>query len=359
MKVVAGIDIGGTKCAISFAGIGEEKIVILDKVRMETDVECFDTAMQKFILAIRSSLKKHEQWRLMAIGISCGGPLDAKKGLILSPPNLSKWDHADVFTPLQKAFGVPVMIQNDADACALAEWRMGAGQGSRNMIFLTFGTGMGAGLILNNELYSGSTGMAGEVGHVRLENDGPYGYGKYGSFEGFCSGGGIANLGKMLAKKAIHEGKAPLFCPDESCLDQISSKSIAKALDQGDELAREIFSIVGSYLGRGLALLIDILNPEVIVIGSIYGRQKDALDARMYEMLEEEALSASRAACRIVPASLGEMIGDYAAISVGIKAYEDLYRYADRAQTGSFEGKKAPVERFSFSVSMKREMEQA
>ena len=89
MKVVAGIDIGGTKCAISFAGIGEEKIVILDKVRMETDVECFDTAMQKFILAIRSSLKKHEQWKLMAIGISCGVPLDAKKGLILSPPYLS------------------------------------------------------------------------------------------------------------------------------------------------------------------------------------------------------------------------------------------------------------------------------
>lgn len=359
MKVVAGIDIGGTKCAVSFAQIREENILILDKVRMKTDVENFGEAMENFIAVIRKTLKRHGNWKLMAIGISCGGPLDTKKGLILSPPNLPKWDHADVFTPLQKAFGVPVMIQNDADACALAEWRMGAGKGSRNMIFLTFGTGMGAGLILNNELYSGATGLAGEVGHVRLEDDGPYGYGKYGSFEGFCSGGGIANLGRIRAKEAIRQGKPPLFCPDESCLDRISSKSIAQALDEGDELAREIFDTVGSYLGRGLSLLIDILNPEVIVIGSIYGRQKDVLDKKMYETLEREALPVSRKTCRIVPASLGEMIGDYAALSVGIKAYEDLYRSADAAGSENYEGAKAPVERFSFSVSMKRELEQA
>lgn len=327
MKVVAGIDIGGTKCAVSFAKIDGGDIAFLDKVRMETDTECFDNAMRAFIRVIREALQAHRQWRLMAIGISCGGPLNAKEGLILSPPNLPKWERADVFTPLKKAFGVPVMIQNDADACALAEWSMGAGKGSRNMIFLTFGTGMGAGLILNNELYSGATGMAGEVGHVRLGDEGPYGYGKYGSFEGFCSGGGIANLGKMRAKEAIRSGKPPLFCPDESCLESVSSKSIAEALDAGDELAREIFDTVGSYLGRGLSVLIDILNPEVIVIGSIYGRQRSALDEKMYEALEKEALPGSRKACRIVPASLGEMIGDYAAVSVGIKAYEDLYRY--------------------------------
>lgn len=327
MKVVAGIDIGGTKCAVSFARMDGEDIVFLDKVRMETDTECFDNAMREFIRVIRETLQKHRQWRLMSIGISCGGPLNAKEGLILSPPNLPRWDRADVFTPLKKAFGVPVMIQNDADACALAEWSMGAGKGSRNMIFLTFGTGMGAGLILNNELYSGTSGMAGEVGHVRLENQGPCGYGKQGSFEGFCSGGGIANLGKMRAIEALRAGRPPLFCPDESFLETITSKSIAEALEEGDELAREIFDTVGRYLGRGLSVLIDILNPEVIVIGSIYGRQKDVLDPKMYEELEKEALSDSKKVCRIVPASLGEMIGDYAAISVGIKAYADLYRY--------------------------------
>lgn len=331
MKVVAGIDIGGTKCAVSFAHMKEEEIEFLDKVRMETDTECFDNVMQGVVSIIADKLQENPEWRLMSIGISCGGPLDAEKGLILSPPNLPKWDHADVFTPLKRTFGVPVMIQNDADACALAEWSLGAGRGSRNMIFLTFGTGMGAGLILNNELYSGSCGLAGEVGHIRMEDDGPYGYGKYGSFEGFCSGGGIARLGRMKALEAIRAGNPPLFCQSEDQLDTISGKTIADALHAGDPLAAEIYDIVGKYLGRGLSVLIDILNPQVIVIGSIYGRQKEVLDKEMYRVLELEALAASRGACKIVPASLGEMIGDYAAISVGIKAYRDLY------QKGSFQ----------------------
>ena len=330
MQVVVGIDIGGTKCAVSFARQHSDDIIFLDKVRMETETEDFDRAMESFIEIIRERFRRNPDWKLTSIGISCGGPLDAGKGLILSPPNLPRWDRADVYTPLKKAFGVPVMLQNDADACALAEWSMGAGKGCRNMIFLTFGTGMGAGLILNNELYSGTTSMAGEVGHIRMEKEGPFGYGKYGSFEGFCSGGGIAKLGRMMAEEALREGKTPLFCQSEAELDSISCKSIAEALEQGDELAAEIFDIVGTYLGRGLSVLIDILNPEMIVIGSIYARQKNVLDKKMREALEQEALPVSRKACRIVPASLGELIGDDAAVSVGIKAYQDLYRHAER-----------------------------
>ena len=330
MQVVVGIDIGGTKCAVSFARQHSDDIIFLDKVRMETETEDFDRAMESFIEIIRERFRRNPDWKLTSIGISCGGPLDAGKGLILSPPNLPRWDRADVYTPLKKAFGVPVMLQNDADACALAEWSMGAGKGCRNMIFLTFGTGMGAGLILNNELYSGTTSMAGEVGHIRMEKEGPFGYGKYGSFEGFCSGGGIAKLGRMMAEEALREGKTPLFCQSEAELDSISCKSIAEALEQGDELAAEIFDIVGTYLGRGLSVLIDILNPEMIVLGSIYARQKNVLDKKMREALEQEALPVSRKACRIVPASLGELIGDYAAVSVGIKAYQDLYRHAER-----------------------------
>ena len=253
MQVVVGIDIGGTKCAVSFAKQHSDDIEFLDKVRMKTETESFDRAMESFIRIIREKFSQNPDWQLMSIGISCGGPLDAEKGLILSPPNLLKWEKADVYTPLKKEFGVPVMLQNDADACALAEWSMGAGKGCKNMIFLTFGTGMGAGLILNNELYSGTTSMAGEVGHIRMEEDGPFGYGKYGSFEGFCSGGGIAKLGRMKAEEALREGNPPLFCRSEAELEGISSKSIAEALEQGDKLAAEIFDTVGTYLGRGLS----------------------------------------------------------------------------------------------------------
>ncbi len=325
MRVVTGIDIGGTKCAISFACLDEEKIKFLDKVRMDTEREDFARAVKEFIRVIRLKLNENPKWRLCSIGISCGGPLDAQEGLILSPPNLPKWERADIFTPLKRAFGVPVMIQNDADACALAEWRMGAGKGCQNMIFLTFGTGMGAGLILNGRLYSGTNYLAGEVGHIRLAEEGPVGYGKGGSFEGFCSGGGIADLGRKRAGEALDAGKPPLFCPGREDLPRISAKSIAEAMEQGDALAAEIFDTVGEYLGRGISLLVDILNPERIIIGSIYARQREALEKRMLEVVEAEALRASTRVCRILPASLGEQIGDYAAVSVGIKAYEELY----------------------------------
>ena len=325
MRVVTGIDIGGTKCAISFACLDEEKIKFLDKVRMDTEREDFARAVKEFIRVIRLKLNENPKWRLCSIGISCGGPLDAQEGLILSPPNLPKWERADIFTPLKRAFGVPVMIQNDADACALAEWRMGAGKGCQNMIFLTFGTGMGAGLILNGRLYSGTNNLAGEVGHIRLAEEGPVGYGKGGSFEGFCSGGGIADLGRKRAGEALDAGKPPLFCPGREDLPRISAKSIAEAMEQGDALAAEIFDTVGEYLGRGISLLVDILNPERIIIGSIYARQRKTLEKRMLEVVEAEALRASTRVCRILPASLGEQIGDYAAVSVGIKAYEELY----------------------------------
>ena len=320
MDIIAGIDIGGTKCSLSFAAAKDDSIKFLDKTVIPTDRFDFGSMMSQFIQIIKEGLETHGDWTLVAIGISCGGPLNAAKGLILAPPNLPGWDCVDIFTPLKKAFDVPVMLQNDADACALAEWKIGIGKGSRNMIFLTFGTGMGAGLILNNELYSGSTGMAGEIGHVRMEPDGPLGYGKCGSFEGFCSGGGIAAQGRKRAKEALLNGTPALFCPDESYLDSISCKSIADAMDKGDLLALEIFQTVGDYLGRGIAILIDLLNPELIVIGSIFGRQHGVLEPSMWKTLKKEALEQSRRTCRIVPASLGEMIGDYGAISVGIQA---------------------------------------
>ena len=130
----------------------------------------------------------------------------------------------------------------------------------------------------------------------------------------------------MKAEEALRVGKKPLFCKCEERLGDITTKGIAEALEAGDELAREIFNTVATYLGKGLSILIDILNPEVIVIGSIYGRQKENLEPIMNIVLEQEALDASRRVCKIVPAKLGEMIGDYAAVSVGIKAYRDFYR---------------------------------
>ena len=167
-----GIDIGGTKCAVVKGDLNG----ITDKISFAT--EGCEGTLARIFDAVESLLPA------TAIGISCGGPLDDRRGVILSPPNLPGWDEVYITDMLRDRFSIPAYLCNDANACALAEWKFGAGRGSRNMIFLTFGTGLGAGLILDGRLYSGTSGMAGEVGHVRLDDDGPVGFGKRGSFEG-------------------------------------------------------------------------------------------------------------------------------------------------------------------------------
>ena len=156
--------------------------------------------------------------------------------------------------------------------------------------------------------------MAGECGHIRLAEDGPLGYGKYGSFEGFCSGGGIARMGRSYAEKNL-----PLsWCESVEDLDKITARKIAEAAQAGDEAALAVYTESGRRLGYGLAILIDILNLERIVIGSIFQRSENLLRPAMESVLKEETLPQSLSQCRIVPSELGDSIGDIAALSVAL-----------------------------------------
>lgn len=312
---ILGFDIGGTKCAVTTAQWDGSRITLLEKAACPTDLAIPPEAMVAQMIAMADGILTQTPDR---IGISCGGPLSSETGTILGPPNLPGWDHVQIVSQLQSHYGVPVTLQNDANACAVAEWKFGAGRGTRNMVFLTFGTGLGAGLILHGRLYSGTNDNAGEVGHIRLSPFGPVGYGKAGSFEGFCSGGGLAQLGYTLALEAAQSGKQPMYYKPGMLPKDITAKTIADAARAGDETALEVYRVCGAYLGRGLSLIIDILNPEVIVLGSIFGRCQDLLWPAAKTMIEKEAISASAACCRIEKAGLGEHIGDYAAIAAAI-----------------------------------------
>ena len=178
MEYVAGIDIGGTKCAVVLgrrAGNGE--ITILDKKAFPTGRRPYSEVLDEFFSTVEEILSAQgvKVSQVVAFGISCGGPLDSKRGVIMSPPNLPGWDDIPIVRLFEERFGVKTGVQNDANACALAEWQFGAGCGAQNMIFLTFGTGMGAGLILDGRLYSGTNDMAGEVGHMAMRPFGPVG----------------------------------------------------------------------------------------------------------------------------------------------------------------------------------------
>lgn len=310
-----GIDIGGTKCALV---LGRKDGTIVEKIKFAT--EDVQTTLEK-ILQTAEELAKKSPEKVESVGVSCGGPLDSRTGVILSPPNLPGWDHIEINRLLRERLGIPAYLCNDANACALAEWKYGAGVGTENMLFLTFGTGMGAGLVLNGRLYSGASDMAGEIGHVRMADHGPVGYGKAGSFEGFCSGGGLAQIGKTIAMERFQQGKSCSYCESLAHMDEITARSIAMAAREGHEDAIHVYDICAEKLGAGLAILVDVLNPERIVLGSIYMRDSALLCDRMQAVLRRECLPLSYKAVEVVPAMLEENIGDIAALTVAAEGH--------------------------------------
>lgn len=314
-----GIDIGGTKCAVT---LGKDFVpedprdLIIAKKKFPTNVKRGHEAVIDELLCTADALLAENNVaknELIGVGISCGGPLDSKKGIIMCPPNLPDWDNVHITDIFTEHFGVKAVLQNDANACAVAEWKFGSGKGLENVIFLTFGTGMGAGLILNGKLYSGTNDLAGEVGHIRLATDGPEGYGKRGSFEGFCSGGGIVDLAKILLQS--HKRGKPYSVLREQG-DEMSAKSIALAAKAGDVVAQDVYCVSAMRLGQALSILIDILNPEAVIIGSIYTRDRALFDDIIAEVIAKEALPASAAVCKILPGALCEYVGDVAALSL-------------------------------------------
>lgn len=292
-----GLDIGGTKCAVSTGKCGGGNIEILSREEFPTKGLTWREVLEEFAARIGKIVSCSDE-PLEAIGISCGGPLDSKRGLVLSPPNLPGWDEVPVVEFFKDRFNVPVALQNDANACALAEYLYGSGRGVSNLVFMTFGTGLGAGIVIDGRLYSGTNDNAGEIGHIRLAPTGPVGYNKEGSAEGFCSGAGIARLAKI--RKGL----------------DLSTKEIFERVRAGDPDCTEVFRESAEKLATILAFTIDILNPEVIALGGVFMRNADLFMPVVRPILEREALPFALEACRIVPAGLGENIGDYAALAV-------------------------------------------
>ena len=297
MKLKIGLDIGGTKCAISSGVSRDGKIDILSREEFPTAGLSWQQVLDEFAKRIEKLLDSRHT-TLSSIGISCGGPLDSRRGVIMSPPNLPGWDDVPVVRFFEDRFHVPTAVQNDANACALAEYLYGSGRGVKNLVFMTFGTGLGAGIVIDGKLYSGANDNAGEIGHIRLAPTGPLGYNTEGSAEGFCSGAGIARLAKI--RKGL----------------DLTTKEIFARVRAGDADCIEVFRESAEKLATILAFAIDILNPEVIALGGVFMRNADLFMPIVEPILEQEALPLALRACRIVPAELGENIGDYAALAV-------------------------------------------
>jgi glucokinase len=307
-KVFLGVDVGGTKTAVILSARPPEA---LGRIEFATSPELGpERALQLIVESARSLLAQHELG-VAAVGVSCGSPLDRVKGVIQAPPNLPTWVDVDIRSFLQEAFDAPCQVENDANAGAVAEHRFGAGVGADHMVFLTLGTGLGAGIIANGGLYLGARGDAGEIGHVRLSPTGPVGYHKAGSIEGWSSGGGIALLAASVLART---GRASSL----RAVENVTARDVGLAAQAGDAVARSILRRSGERLGQTLAMLIDVLNPQRIVLGGLAWRMGEPFMAPMRRVMEREALPQTLRACEVVPAALGEKIGDVAAMCVAM-----------------------------------------
>ncbi|MGA3223538.1 MAG: ROK family protein [Acidobacteriaceae bacterium] len=311
MKIYIGVDVGGTKTAVVLSSHPPD---CLGRIEFPTLPEQGpERALQLIIESARSLLAQHgfAEEAIAAIGVSCGSPLDRVQGIILAPPNLSTWVDVPIRQRLAETFHTTCRVENDANAGAVAEHRFGAGVGADHMIFLTLGTGLGAGIIAAGSLYLGANGDAGEIGHVRLSPTGPVGYHKAGSIEGWSSGGGIA----QLAQQTLARSKRPSSLRGRA---ELTARDVGQAAHAGDAVARSILRRSGERLGQALAMLIDVLNPQRIVLGGLAWRMGEHLLAPMRRVMEREALPQTLRACEIVSAALGEKIGDVSALCVAM-----------------------------------------
>lgn len=317
-SILVGVDIGGTKTAIV---VSSEPPAVIDRIEFRTQPEQgAEPALRLIKNGIDDLLSKRglERAAIKAVGVSCGGPLDRIRGVIQAPPNLSTWVDIPIKAILEEEFKAECHVENDANAGAVAEYRFGAGRGCQHMIFLTMGTGFGAGIIIDGHLYHGANDMAGEIGHVRLTRSGPIGYYKAGSVEGWISGGGIVQVARLVVGAARRRGERTVLTERVRRGKPVTARDVAVAAQQGDAVAARIIRSTGKRLGQVLAILVDVLNPERIVIGGLAMRLGDSLLGPARKVIQREALSPSATICEVVPAALDERIGDLAALCVAM-----------------------------------------
>ncbi len=317
-KLWVGVDVGGTKTAIVLSANPPE---VLARAQFATrPAHGPKPALASIKKCLGDLLAEHglTKGAIARLGVSCGGPLDRVRGIIQSPPNLPTWDNVPIKAVLEDAFAAECQVENDANAGAVAEHRFGAGRGTQDMVFLTMGTGLGGGIITDGRLYHGANDLAGEVGHLRLTRTGPVGHNKAGSAEGWASGGGMAQVAARAVAEARKKRRKTLLARLLDTKEGITARDVGLAARKGDPVALEVIRSTGSRLGEVLAILIDLLNPERIVIGGLALRLGDTLLEPAREVVRREALALAASSCRIVPAELGERIGDVAALCVAM-----------------------------------------
>ncbi len=311
--MLLGIDIGGTKAVVALARatgeiLAESRLDDWSSGSWERDIEKLEAHARVLLRGVGV-----DPAELYALGLSAPGPLNPVTGTIMEAPNLPGWKDVPLVERFFAAFGVQALLENDANAAALAEWRYGAGQGTRNMVYLTMSTGVGAGLILDGRLYRGARFEAGEVGHMPIVRGGrACACGLYGCLEAYTGGNALAEHIREDARAGA--AKAILALADGD-IAKITTKHWVEAIRAGDAYACLLRDEFLDVLAQALAILILGLNPESIVLGTIIQANPDLFLDMLRERVSERIWPSLRDV-RIDPSELGERLPAYAALSV-------------------------------------------
>lgn len=312
-RVVVGVDLGGTKVAAAVAGLDG---AIVSRVTKQTEPERGVHGVMAIVLdAVREVVARAGARidEVAGIGVGSPGPLDPEAGVVIFAPNL-KWRDVPLVAIIKDALGAPVYLENDANLAGLGEARYGAGRGSRNMIYITVSTGIGGGLVLGGEIYRGSSFVAGEVGHMMIVDEGPLcGCGNHGCLEALASGPAIANMARELIRHGEETLMTDLIGGD---VDLVTAEVVGRAAMQGDAAAIAVIGKAAEYLGIGIANLVNILNPDAVVVGGGVARLGEILLAPTREAACQRALKPAFDAVRIVAAELGVDAGVVGATSL-------------------------------------------
>ncbi len=316
--LVLGLDIGGTKLA---AGVVAGDGRVLSQLTIPArKLEGPDAMIARLVGLGRDAVEgARVDWgRIRSIGISCGGPLDPINGIILTPPNLPGWDEIPLARIVSDALDRPVAVENDATAAAIAEWWYGAGRTRdiQNLIYLTISTGIGGGLILEGRPFRGVAGNAGELGHLTIDYRGRQcGCGRQGCLEAHASG---TNIG-LRAREALASGEPSSL----SGIDEVSARDVAEAAAAGDPLARRIWDESMTMLASGIANILDVFNPELVVLGGGVTQAGDMLLVPVREQALAWAMPPMAATAEIVLAELGTRLSVVGAAVVAFERFAD------------------------------------
>lgn len=319
LGLVAAVDMGAMHLSVALADFSAR---ILEEIEVPFRI---DRGPKESLREVDRVLEELLQKRglsygdLAAIGIGVPGPVIAEKGMVMAPPIMPGWDRFPIRATLENQWGTAVTLNNDAELGALGEWAYGAGRGEKNLAFIKVGSGIGAGLMINQQIYGGTTGSAGEIGHLTVDENGPLcACGNHGCLEAFAGGHAIA----YQARQLVASGKRTLLSEKDPAA--LTARDVADAACRGDLPAQEIIKRSGTFVGIAIAGLINLFNPSTVIIGGGVAQVGDLLTGPIRQAVHERSLRASEHSVRITSAMLGRrssLIGALVqAINVAIHA---------------------------------------